>query len=42
LVSNVNIETLDELKRALAEFGYSNKAINEILKWYKTNHSVLS
>jgi hypothetical protein len=41
-VSNVNIETLDDLKHALAEFGYSDKAITEILKWYKINHEASS
>jgi hypothetical protein len=35
LVESVNIETLDALKRALKELGYSKKAVNEIVKWYK-------
>jgi len=35
LVGSVNIETLDALKRALTEIGYSKKAVNEIVKWYK-------
>ncbi len=39
MVSNVNIETLDDLKRALTKSGYSDKAISEILKWYKATHS---
>jgi hypothetical protein len=34
-VESVNIETLDALKRALKELGYSRKAVNEIVKWYK-------
>jgi hypothetical protein len=34
-VGSVNIETLDGLKRALAEIGYSKKAISEIIKWYE-------
>jgi len=34
LVGNVNIETVEDLKKALKEIGYSNKAITEILKWY--------
>lgn len=35
---NVNINTLDDLKKALKENGYSNKAIVEIAKWYASNH----
>jgi uncharacterized protein Smg (DUF494 family) len=35
-VGNVNIETLDDLKNALEEIGYSDRAITEILKWYET------
>jgi hypothetical protein len=35
-VDNVNIETLDHLKNALGEIGCSERAISEILKWYKT------
>jgi len=30
----VNIETAEDLKKALKEIGYSNKAITEIMKWY--------
>jgi hypothetical protein len=30
----VNIETAEDLKQALREIGYSNKAITEIMKWY--------
>jgi hypothetical protein len=30
----VNIETAEDLKKALREVGYSNKAITEIMKWY--------
>jgi hypothetical protein len=36
-VSSVNIETIKDLKAALKEVGYSNKAIMEIIKWYNTN-----
>jgi len=36
-VGNVNIETVEDLKKALKEIGYSNKAIVEIIKWYTTN-----
>ena len=37
LVGNVNIETVEDLKKALKKTGYSNKAIAEIIKWYNTN-----
>jgi hypothetical protein len=30
----VNIETAEDLKKALKEVGYSDKAITEIMKWY--------
>jgi hypothetical protein len=33
-VSPVSIETAEDLKKALKEIGYSNKAITEIMKWY--------
>jgi len=35
-VGNVNIETLDDLKKALKAVGYSKRAITEIIKWYAT------
>jgi hypothetical protein len=41
-VVNVNIETLDDLKVALVEVGYSDRAIIEILKWYEPNHVAMS
>ena len=35
----MNIETVEDLKKALKEIGYSNKAITEIMKWYTSkNH----
>jgi hypothetical protein len=34
MVEKVNIETVEDLKRALKDVGYSNKAITEIMKWY--------
>lgn len=37
MVGNVDIETVEDLKQALKEIGYSNKAITEIIKWYTTN-----
>jgi len=36
-VGNVDIETVEDLKKALMEIGYSNKAITEIIKWYIPN-----
>jgi hypothetical protein len=33
----MNIETVEDLKKALKEIGYSNKAITEIMKWYNTD-----
>ena len=33
----MNIETADDLKKALKEVGYSDKAITEIMKWYTSN-----
>lgn len=40
----MEIETIADLKNALAEFGYSERAISEILKWYSnsTNHVAIS
>jgi len=37
VVGSVNIETVEDLKKALKETGYSDKAIAEIIKWYNTN-----
>jgi len=33
-VSPLNIETAEDLKKALKEAGYSKKAVTEIMKWY--------
>jgi hypothetical protein len=33
----MKIETIEDLKAALKEIGYSNRAIAEIMKWYTTN-----
>ncbi len=30
----MNIETVNDLQKALKEVGYSDKVITEILKWY--------
>jgi DNA-binding transcriptional MerR regulator len=32
----MDIETLGDLRKALKEIGYSNKAIAEIIKWYNS------
>jgi hypothetical protein len=29
------VTTLDDLKKVLTEYGYSKKAIEEIVKWYE-------
>ena len=42
MVGNVNIETVEDLKKALKEIGYSNKAITEIIKWYTTNGPLMN
>jgi hypothetical protein len=34
---DVNIDTIDDLKKILIKNGYSNKAITEIVNWYRTN-----
>jgi len=36
----MKIETIEDLKAALKEVGYSNNAITEILKWYTTNRTI--
>lgn len=33
----MKVETVGNLKRMLKEMGYSDKAVEEILKWYKGN-----
>jgi len=35
----MNIETIEDLKVTLKDSGYSNNAINEIIKWYSTKCS---
>lgn len=30
----MRIETVESLEKALKDYGYSNKAIAEIMKWY--------
>jgi SOS response regulatory protein OraA/RecX len=38
-VSDLDVESLEDLKRMLKEIGYSSKAVEEILKWYKQGNS---
>jgi len=35
----VDAESVEDLRRKLREKGYSVKAVEEILKWYKPNSS---
>jgi hypothetical protein len=30
----MNVESVDDLKKALKDYGYSDKAVAEIMKWY--------
>ena len=39
MVSDLGVESLEDLKRVLREIGYSRKAVEEILKWYKQSNS---
>jgi SOS response regulatory protein OraA/RecX len=33
----LGVESVKDLKRMLKEIGYSDKAVEEILKWYEQN-----
>ena len=35
----MDIETVNDLRSALKEIGYSSKAIAEIIKWYNSDNS---
>ncbi len=35
----MDVESVDDLKRVLKEFGYSERAASEILKWYERDSS---
>jgi len=37
--SSLTVETPDELARKLRQVGYSDNAVEEILKWYKQNNT---
>ena len=38
-VLSLGAESVDDLAKMLREMGYSTKAVDQILKWYKTNNS---
>jgi len=38
-VSNLDVVSLEDLRRLLREIGYSSKAVEEILKWYKQSNA---
>jgi len=35
----LGVESVEDLKRMLREMGYSERAVEEILKWYRQNNS---
>jgi len=35
----LDVESVEDLKRMLREIGYSDRAVEEILKWYRRNKS---
>jgi predicted Ser/Thr protein kinase len=37
-VSSLKVEAPDDLQKKLRENGYSESAVDEILKWYKKNN----
>jgi hypothetical protein len=39
LRTKLGVESVDDLKKILSEMGYSQSAVNEILKWYNENSS---
>jgi hypothetical protein len=38
-VAGLDVESVDDLRRRLREIGYSDGAVEEILKWYKQGSS---
>ena len=38
MASDLSVETLSDLKRMLKDVGYSERAIREILEWFKQNN----
>jgi hypothetical protein len=39
VVSNLDVESVDNVKKLLKKKGYSDSAVGEILKWYEHNPS---
>jgi hypothetical protein len=39
VASDLDDESVEDLKRQLKDMGYSDEAIAEILKWYNPNNS---
>jgi len=35
----LDADSAEDLKRVLREMGYSDRAVEEILKWYRKNNS---
>jgi predicted Ser/Thr protein kinase len=35
----LNVESVEDLKRMLREMGYSDRAVEEILRWYEQNNT---
>jgi SOS response regulatory protein OraA/RecX len=35
----LDVESVEDLKRKLREMGYSERTVEEILKWYRQNNS---
>jgi hypothetical protein len=38
-VPGLKVEALDDVEKKLREVGYSDGAVEEILKWYKKNNN---
>ena len=38
-VTSLDVESMNDLRRRLREVGYSDDAIEEILKWYRLDSS---
>ena len=38
MAPSLKVEAPDDLEKQLREVGYSNGAVEEILKWYKKNN----
>jgi DNA-binding transcriptional MerR regulator len=38
VVLYLDVDSIEDLKRRLREVGYSDKAVEEILKWYRQDN----